>query len=128
MPTGQRSRQPWSRSPRRGKQPASRPAGASYRTASRRPSTPTSTTHRSGRRSPVSVFETFYEKDWGQEARAARDERHRVLASVHGIGVVVKGTVDHRVFGRGYEVFRFSRVNEADIRVTPNGVRIQKLS
>ena len=75
----------------------------------------------------MSVFETFYEKDWGQEARAARDERHRVLASVHGIGVVVKGTVDHRVFGRGYEVFRFSRVNEADIRVTPNGVRIQKL-
>jgi hypothetical protein len=67
-------------------------------------------------------FHTFYESDWGgeQAARARRDSLRGDLVARDR--TVVRGTVQHPVFGRGFEVWSHWAGDIGggqDYRVTP---------
>lgn len=77
----------------------------------------------------ASVFESFYECDWGDRARAARNERRQIIvkAQNHAAGVV-RGRISHPVFGPGYEL-HYRRPGASvtdDVRMTPSGDKFRQ--
>lgn len=79
------------------------------------------------------TYSTFYQSDWGSEAaaRAARDALRTRLVQNGGAQGIVRGTVNHPLYGRGFEVCAF-RGNGGhsgdlrDLRMMPTGFDTQR--